>query len=907
MAEKRVSVRFASQGGDTLKAEMRGLGLAGREAMATIGQSAAPAEQGLENISAAALKARMDLESMATKAAAEAAKMRTTIPATSNVQATVMRSTGVTNESGMSAAESLQYGQALDDLRAKINPLYAEIRKYRQGLSEVRSAELEGAISANEAAEAKARLRTASLRAIDGIKGITAANREQAKAAAEAARASEQQAQKLSDLRARYNPIYAEIMKYRQGLSEVRDAEAQGAISANEAADAKARLRTAALQAIDGIKGITAANREAAKAADDAARAAQREAQGLSDLRARYNPVYAATRQYRAALADLNTLKAQGVISSAEYSAALERESERMRMNIAATSAAAQQMSRAARGGTLRMQQMFYQVNDIGVSLAGGMNPFLVMAQQGTQIAQIYGFGNGGVGGIFRDLGGLVRGVATRVPILTAAVALGSIAVAGLRHEINETSDITVSFGDTALAVFQVIGRGIYDWIEPAVKKISGWFDVAWDAVVVGVKWVGNAIINGVKIAIDGISTSVNTIPDMFAVAWEGAKSVMFYALNDMLRGLQDFLSKAATGLNDVFGTNLSGPDLSGIATDMNKRGNDAYVAMDQAKGRISSAWDGFSDRSAETWNEDPMGDFYDAVREQAIKNARKREEDDKKKGGAGGGKSAEKDAAADLIESLKQELAVLRETDPVKKQMLEYSEELADATAEQRAEVEKLVTTLDLAKNGWEAVGRSLATYAEDAKRVGDDIGDALVSGFSSAEDAIANFVDTGKFEFSDLVSSFIADLARLAARSVLLGPIAGVLGNALGGLPGAGAGGAIDSLIGALTSYDGGGHTGYGSRSGGLDGKGGFLAMLHPRERVHDETRGGAMGMSLKVVNSSGQQVRQLRDEIGPSGERIPVLEFSDAVDRAMSRPGSAANRRLRQRGLPTPRVRR
>ncbi len=45
MTEKRVAVRFASQGGDALKAEMRGIGLAGREAMAELGSATAPAEQ----------------------------------------------------------------------------------------------------------------------------------------------------------------------------------------------------------------------------------------------------------------------------------------------------------------------------------------------------------------------------------------------------------------------------------------------------------------------------------------------------------------------------------------------------------------------------------------------------------------------------------------------------------------------------------------------------------------------------------------------------------------------------------------------------------------------------------------------------------------------------------------------
>lgn len=57
--------------------------------------------------------------------------------------------------------------------------------------------------------------------------------------------------------------------------------------------------------------------------------------------------------------------------------------------------------------------------------------------------------------------------------------------------------------------------------------------------------------------------------------------------------------------------------------------------------------------------------------------------------------------------------------------------------------------------------------------------------------------------------------------------------------------------SLLSFLPSFDGGGTTGGGTRSGGLDGKGGFLSLLHPNETVLDHTRGQtAGGGSVSVV---------------------------------------------------------
>ena len=55
-------------------------------------------------------------------------------------------------------------------------------------------------------------------------------------------------------------------------------------------------------------------------------------------------------------------------------------------------------------------------------------------------------------------------------------------------------------------------------------------------------------------------------------------------------------------------------------------------------------------------------------------------------------------------------------------------------------------------------------------------------ISAFQSAEDAVGEFVKTGKLNFRDLVTSLIADLAKLAARRFILGPIANALSGALG-----------------------------------------------------------------------------------------------------------------------------
>jgi tape measure domain-containing protein len=117
-------------------------------------------------------------------------------------------------------------------------------------------------------------------------------------------------------------------------------------------------------------------------------------------------------------------------------------------------------------------------------------------------------------------------------------------------------------------------------------------------------------------------------------------------------------------------------------------------------------------------------------------------------------------------------------------------------------------------AVTGWAAVVKAVADYAEKAREIGADVGKALVGAFKSAEDAVGEFVKTGKLKFGDLITSLIADLAKLAARRFILGPIANALSGVLGSLGGSlfGAPGPVAAAAGLFGSpiYHSGGIVG-------------------------------------------------------------------------------------------------
>ena len=98
------------------------------------------------------------------------------------------------------------------------------------------------------------------------------------------------------------------------------------------------------------------------------------------------------------------------------------------------------------------------------------------------------------------------------------------------------------------------------------------------------------------------------------------------------------------------------------------------------------------------------------------------------------------------------------------------------------------------------------LSDFAKDSQDWGSQIGDAMVRSFSAATDAVENFVRNGKLSVSDLVTSMLADFAKLAAQQFITKPLAGLLGSTLSGL-------GIDSF---LSGVGGGGMAAAGGYGG-------------------------------------------------------------------------------------------
>lgn len=88
-------------------------------------------------------------------------------------------------------------------------------------------------------------------------------------------------------------------------------------------------------------------------------------------------------------------------------------------------------------------------------------------------------------------------------------------------------------------------------------------------------------------------------------------------------------------------------------------------------------------------------------------------------------------------------------------------------------------------------------------------------------------------------------------------------------------------------LASFEGGGFTGYGARVGGMDGKGGMLAMVHPNETVVDHTKG--QGVAAPVNVSFNIQANDTRGFDRLLSERRGVIV--SLINQALNERGRAS----------------
>ena len=155
--------------------------------------------------------------------------------------------------------------------------------------------------------------------------------------------------------------------------------------------------------------------------------------------------------------------------------------------------------------------------------------------------------------------------------------------------------------------------------------------------------------------------------------------------------------------------------------------------------------------------------------------------------------------------------------------------------------ELSSLEKFLKSAEDGFKNFSSSIKTMQEEMQGV-----------FKKSYDGLTNltmdFLEKGKASFKDYATSIVKELMRIAVQKLLIDKMFASFGATLSRIrddvtaemdwrriTGGGAG--FDPFT---DTFAGGGYTGNGARAGGVDGKGGFPAILHPQETVIDHAQG-------------------------------------------------------------------
>jgi hypothetical protein len=209
-------------------------------------------------------------------------------------------------------------------------------------------------------------------------------------------------------LRASMQPMVAEANALAAAADQLAVAEEMGALSAREAALAHDMLARQAIElqarmealgvTLDGstaslrqqdtaVQQLIARTTGLSRATDETIADHLRHGQALDQLRAKFDPLFAVSRQYELALGEIAEAERLGAISATTAVAARERLAQSMVPAVAG-------VDRFGRSNQMAAQyagQLSYQLNDIAMMMALGQSPFMLMMQQGPQVVQVFG------------------------------------------------------------------------------------------------------------------------------------------------------------------------------------------------------------------------------------------------------------------------------------------------------------------------------------------------------------------------------------------------------------------------------------------------------------------------------------------------------------------------------------
>ncbi|MFN3858108.1 MAG: phage tail length tape measure family protein [Caulobacter sp.] len=406
-------------------------------------------------------------------------------------------------------------------------------------------------------------------------------------------------------------------------------------------------------------------------------------------LRSSIDPLYQTQRRLDAELAEAASLYRMGALTASEYDRAVSVLTARQTAATTAQNALNMAQARGARAAGFTAAEslnLSRQLADVGVSAAMGMNPLMILIQQGTQIGDIFATARARGVGFGAAMRGLVASAGPLLPILAAlgaaAGTFAAIFAAGAQQINRNAGDITkslgltedqmkrvkntgVTMGDTIGATFEVLGDRIWGVIGPTMTAVGRVIGETYQNAVDGAVWFAKETMGVFTGAFGAIKAVWSMLPGAIG-------DIMIQTANGVLRVVEDMVNRAIALLNTVIEmANLvaqtqgyRGPALPSLREVRIGEVDNPFKGM--AQDTMSAAAKAF-EAERETGRQ-MIGDLLADIQLEAIENARERirkEAGDPKKK-TGGASEAERElqrrirASEDYIASLREETDTL-------------------------------------------------------------------------------------------------------------------------------------------------------------------------------------------------------------------------------------------------------
>lgn len=510
------------------------------------------------------------------------------------------------------------------------------------------------------------------------------------------------------------------------------------------------------------------------------------------------------------------------------------------------------------------VQQVGFQIGDFATQVSSGQSAIVAFGQQASQLAGIMGPGGALLGAVIA-IGSGIAGAFAR-SMMTGSDSTENLTekTRELVKELGRATErqrefINVGFQKEILEQERQV-RQAKDTIVEMNARLEDFRRAAGDNVPDAVFNSNSAVkslreeIEQARLVIDNANSSTEAITKAQKEFWEAVEESgkKTEETTDKIREMVEAAEQQAATIG------LSARATATYQAALAGANAEQILAIDQAYQRIEA----------------------EKLRMEQIKQTQKEEEALAQMRAQGDPAFAEFNRYADQIDQIEQFNITAAEKDRLREQaFMRHQENMAE-----------------IARKGTNTVTDVSAEGTNQLLQQQQQLNAQVVSTFGNVLGAIRGFTEQGTAEW---VAMTIAQKGIMAGQAIMAANLAAAQTLSASIVPGdpssplravalaetirnlgyVNAGLIVAQGVGEIAqSFDGGGYTGNGPRSGGLDGKGGFMAMMHPQETVIDHTRGQGVGGGTVINIHNAQPGTRTEERTDTKGRQVIDIFIAD-----------------------------